>query len=190
MGETVDDRRETRGSGWRWWTGAAMLATVAIGVIVWRHAGETAPARRDSAVPDAVRLERLGLSYLEHGQVDEAEQAWKEAERLDPENVAVCVGLGRLSLSRGHGEEAATRFERALKRSPLGLDILYNLSQAYRMMGRIEEAERYRRLADRQRRVQPPSRTGMGADLDFPGDSGSSGKEASAHVSASDLKTK
>ncbi len=169
MGETGPNQESIRGTGWRWWAGGAILVSAVVGAIVWRHSGGTVPARRHLDVPGAVRLERLGLSYLEQGQIDEAERAWKEAERRDPENVAVCVDLGRLSLRQGHWEEAAERFERALKRSPLGLDVLYNLSQAYRMMGRLDEAERFRRLADRQRRVQPPSRTGMGADLDFMG---------------------
>lgn len=169
MGQTGQSREDSHGTGWRWWVSGAMLASAVVGAIVWRHSGGTVPARRHLDVPGAVQLERLGLSYLEQGQIDEAERAWKEAERRDPENVAVCVDLGRLSLRQGRWEEAAERFERALKRSPMGLDVLYNLSQAYRMMGRLDEAERYRRQADRQRRVQPPRRTGMGADLDLMG---------------------
>lgn len=170
-----DVRGKTRGNPrefwWRWGLAGAFVASVAIGTIVWLRSEDTRPTPTITDAPEAARLERLGLSYLEQGRIEDAERAWKEAERRDPENVAVCVDLGRLLLHRGRWQEAAERFERALKRSPVSLNVLYNLSQANRMMGRLDEAERFRRLADHQRRIQPPRRTGMGADLDFLGTS-------------------
>ena len=77
---------------------------------------------------------------------------------VDPNNADVCLDLGRLAMSRRRWDEALGFLMRAADRSPEAVEPLYNLGQVYGMMGRHDEAERYRRLADRRRQAQPPSR--------------------------------
>lgn len=169
----VEEDRKAEWTGWPlrfhracWIVGVGLA--VVLGGSAWRA------SRRLDKVREAVRLEQVGQTYLKQGRIDQAERCWWEAERLDPDNAAVCLDLGRLAVRLGRGEEAVRYFDRALKRSPMALEPLYNLGQAYRILGRTGEAEYYRRLADRRRRAQPPRRTGMGADFD-PGEMGSPG---------------
>jgi tetratricopeptide (TPR) repeat protein len=114
---------------------------------------------------DAGLMELLGLTYAHQGLTEEAERCWRQAERWDSENADVCLDLGRLAMGRRRWREAIAFFQRATDRSRDAVEPLYNLSQAYRMLGDPAEAERYRRLADERRRAQPPRHGGMGADL-------------------------
>jgi tetratricopeptide (TPR) repeat protein len=115
---------------------------------------------------DAALMELLGLTYSHLGLTDEAERCWRQAERWDPDNADACLDLGRLAMSHRRWDEAIGFFKRAAERSTGAVEPLYNLSQAYRMRGDRDEAERYRRLADDRRRSQPPRGGGMGADVD------------------------
>ncbi len=115
---------------------------------------------------DSGLMELLGLTYSQQGLRDEAERCWRRAERWDPNNADVCLDLGRLAMSRRRWDEALGFLRRAADRSPEAVEPLYNLGQVYGMMGRHDEAERYRRLADRRRQAQSPSRGGMGGDVD------------------------
>jgi tetratricopeptide (TPR) repeat protein len=113
---------------------------------------------------DAGLMELLGLTYSQQGALDEAEHCWRQAESWDPENADVCLDLGRLSLSRNRWGEAVSFLKRAADLSTEAVEPLYNLSQAYRMLGNAVESERYQRLADQRRRANPAAVTGMGAD--------------------------
>ena len=115
---------------------------------------------------DAGLMELLGLTHSQQGAIGEAERCWRQAERWDPDNADVCLDLGRLAVSRRQWSEAVAFLKRAADRSQHAVEPLYSLSQAYRMLGNIEEAERYRRLADQRRAARPAPATGMGADID------------------------
>jgi tetratricopeptide (TPR) repeat protein len=111
-------------------------------------------------------MELLGLAYSHEGSPDQAERCWLQAERWDPNNADVCLDLGRLAMSRRRWGEAVDFLRRAAARSTEAVEPLYNLSQAYRMLGNRDEADRYRRLADRRRAALPSRRRGMGEDID------------------------
>jgi tetratricopeptide (TPR) repeat protein len=113
---------------------------------------------------DAGLMELLGLTYSQQGALDEAERCWQQAESWDPKNADVCLDLGRLALSRNQWGEAVSFLKRAADRSTTAVEPLYNLSQAYQMLGNAVEAKRYRRLADERRQASPAAATGMGAD--------------------------
>jgi uncharacterized protein HemY len=115
---------------------------------------------------DAGLMELVGLTHSQEGALDEAERCWRLAESWDPENADVCLDLGRLALSRNRWGEAVSFLKRAADRSTEAVEPLYNLSQAYRMLGNASEAEHYRQLADQRRRTRPAAATGMGADAD------------------------
>jgi len=115
---------------------------------------------------DAGLMELLGLTYSQQGALDEAERCWRQAESWDPDNADVCLDLGRLALSRNQWSDAVSLLKRAADRSTDAVEPLYNLSQAFRMLGNGAEAERYRRLADQRRLARPAAVSGMGADSD------------------------
>jgi Flp pilus assembly protein TadD len=115
---------------------------------------------------DAGLMELLGLTYFQQGSIDEAERCWQKAESWDPKNADVCLDLGRLALNRRRWSEAVGLLKRAAASSADAVEPLYNLSQAYRMLGNAEEAERCQRLADQRRKTQPQQATGMGVDAD------------------------
>ena len=116
---------------------------------------------------DAGLMELLGLTYSQEGSIDQAERCWVQAERWDPNNADVCLDLGRLAMSRRQWTAAVEFLKRAAEQSTEAVEPLYNLSQAYRMLNDRKEAERYRRLADERRAARPPSRGGMGEDVDL-----------------------
>jgi tetratricopeptide (TPR) repeat protein len=125
---------------------------------------------------DAGLMEALGFAYFHQGLMEQAEQCWLRAERWDPTNADVYIDLGRLALVRSRWKEAIGFFKRAAELSPSAIAPLYNLSQAYGMLGERAEAARYRRLADERRRAQPPPSTGMGADFHTAAQQGRSAK--------------
>jgi tetratricopeptide (TPR) repeat protein len=110
-------------------------------------------------------MELLGLTYSQQGAIDEAEKCWRQAESWDPSNADVCLDLGRLALNRKQWNEAVGYLKRASDRSASAVEPLYNLSQAYRMLGDDAAADRYRRLADQRRdQARQAPASGMGAD--------------------------
>jgi tetratricopeptide (TPR) repeat protein len=136
--------------------------------------GRTDEARRYltdalSQSQDAGLMELVGLTYSQQGALDEAERCWRQAESWDPDNADVCLDLGRLALGSNRWGEAVSFLKRAADRSTDAVEPLYNLSQAYRMLGNAAEAERYRRLADQRRLARPRAAAGMGADSDSNG---------------------
>lgn len=124
---------------------------------------------------DAGLMELLGVTYWQQGAMEQSERCWRQAERWDPNNADVCLDLGRLAMGRRRWDEALGYFERAARLSPDAVEPPYHLGQVYKMLGRPEEAARYRRLADERRKAQPPRRGGMGGDTepDEPMDPGS-----------------
>jgi tetratricopeptide (TPR) repeat protein len=136
--------------------------------------GRTDEARRYltdamSQSQDAGLMELVGLTYSQQGALDEAERCWRQAESWDPDNADVCLDLGRLALGSNRWGEAVSFLKRAADRSTDAVEPLYNLSQAYRMLGNAAEAERYRRLAEQRRLARPRAAAGMGADSDSNG---------------------
>jgi tetratricopeptide (TPR) repeat protein len=117
--------------------------------------------------PDAGLMELVGLTYSQQGALDEAERCWRQAESWDPDNADVCLDLGRLAVNHQRWTEAVGFLKRAADRSTEAVEPMYNLSQAYRMLGNLVEAERYRRLADERRRARPETPQGTGADADL-----------------------
>jgi tetratricopeptide (TPR) repeat protein len=115
---------------------------------------------------DASLMELLGVTYAEQEATDQAERCWRRAERWDPDTADVCLDLGRLAMGRLRWDEALSFLERAARHSPESIEPLYNLGQVYGMLGKPEEAARYRRPADERRKAQPPRRGGMGGDAE------------------------
>jgi tetratricopeptide (TPR) repeat protein len=118
-----------------------------------------------SGSDDAGLKELLGTTYSQTGEFDQAERYWQEAVSLDPKIADAWLGLGRLAMSRRHWKQAAEFLTRAAELSVDAVEPLYNLSLAHRMMGEMDKADRFRRLADQKRR-NSPERGGMGELID------------------------
>lgn len=76
--------------------------------------------------------------------LDEAENAFNRAEKLDPENEKIYIGLGAVFLNQGECEQAKRNFEKALsynEKSALALG--YLRKTALECLGDEEEAKKY-----------------------------------------------
>lgn len=85
---------------------------------------------------------RLGDVQLDLGRPSEAAASYERALEIDPRSAAAHFGLGRAAAARDDPAAAVEHFERALELQPQASAVRYPLAQAYRELGRIEEAER------------------------------------------------
>jgi tetratricopeptide (TPR) repeat protein len=82
----------------------------------------------------------LGQALMAGGRSNQAENAYREAIRLDGMNPLARMGLGELKIATGRAEEAIGEFELALKRQPALVGAHLGLGNALAMMGRNEQA--------------------------------------------------
>ena len=88
--------------------------------------------------PDA--LSAYADAIWSAGLFDEAEEAWREALRLDEESPRARHGLARALASRSKLEEALVEAQAALKQSPRDGEIHHTVGAIYERMGRFEQA--------------------------------------------------
>jgi tetratricopeptide (TPR) repeat protein len=92
--------------------------------------------------PDnAVTLVRLGDTELELGNLDQARARFEQALSLDPRSAAALDGLARVEAATGATERSIELFTRALELQPGATSLHYSLSQAYRRLGKLEQAQ-------------------------------------------------
>ena len=86
--------------------------------------------------------DRLGDAYGRAARYDEAQASLQEALLLEPNSTGPYILLGKTLLKRGDSVGAATYLERAAKMDPANYMTHSLLGQAYRTMGRTEDASR------------------------------------------------
>jgi tetratricopeptide (TPR) repeat protein len=106
---------------------------------------------------DANLMELLGLTYFQDGHMDQAEACWRKAVEWNPSNADALLGLGRLALNRNQPETAVKWLSLAADASPDALEPVYNLSRAYRLLGKPDEARRLEQRAATMRAARPAS---------------------------------
>jgi tetratricopeptide (TPR) repeat protein len=107
-----------------------------------RSAAAQALERTLSLQPDYVpALIWLGDTYLDLGQVDEAQAAYSRALTRQPDSAPALFGAGRAALARRSYDEAVRHFEQALRIDPRATVIHYPLAMAYRGSGQREKAD-------------------------------------------------
>ena len=85
---------------------------------------------------------RVGLWSLDRGDLEEAESAFNDATRVDPDDSAGWIGLGRVYLQRGEHDQAIEVLRRVAASSPHNAGYAHHLlASAYRELGRHEEAQ-------------------------------------------------
>src|SRR5690606_33257531 len=82
----------------------------------------------------------LGGVYLRAGRTAEAERLFEEAAERDPRAFAPLSMLGVVALQRGDPARAIGYLERARTLDPTNAETLYNLSVAYALARRFDEA--------------------------------------------------
>ena len=95
----------------------------------------------------APALLRLGRSHLELGQLDAARSRFEQTLAADPESPAALEGLGKIAVAEGQSARAVESFSRALDLAPNANSLHYALAQAYRDLGRLEDARRHLELS-------------------------------------------
>jgi tetratricopeptide (TPR) repeat protein len=85
---------------------------------------------------------RMGDAYSRIEKWDEAERALKQSIWLNESFSGPYILLGKVELKKGDAQLAAGFLERGLKVDPNNVSAHYLLGQAYRQLGRGEEADR------------------------------------------------
>lgn len=83
----------------------------------------------------------LGNAYTRQNNFIEAEKAYQEALKINPNHTATLSNLGVALYQQGRLEEAISTFERALKNSPTDAETHYLLGAAQLQLGKMNEAE-------------------------------------------------
>lgn len=89
--------------------------------------------------PDAFR--RLGQFYERNGQYTEALQAYKEAQRIAPQDVRVYQDLFNLYDRRSNSDEAVKALQKGIEIAPQRSILHTLLARTYQDQGRFAEAE-------------------------------------------------
>jgi tetratricopeptide (TPR) repeat protein len=100
---------------------------------------EAALVLRSDFVPAMLRL---GRARLELGDRQAARHRFEAALATDPTSAAALEGLGKLAAAQGEPAVAAEYFRQALAEAPAASSLHYGLGQAYRDLGRLDEARR------------------------------------------------
>ena len=100
--------------------------------------------------------DRLGDAYVRAGKYDEAQRSLQEAVLLEPNATGPLILLGKAMLKKNDPLAAATYLERAAQMDPANYMTHSLLGQAYRTMGRPEDASRENAEAQRLQGATEP----------------------------------
>jgi len=94
----------------------------------------------DSPLRYAQKHHNIAVCCMNLERWDEAEAAFKEAVRYDPENLEAYYNLGRLAARRQDWDAGARYLEAAAKLRPQHAGVLCLLGKCYLALGRLERA--------------------------------------------------
>jgi tetratricopeptide (TPR) repeat protein len=143
---------------------------------------------RDPATLEAARKEfeaelqtnpSDAASEYELGEMARTARVWNDALehfgralRSEPDFPAALIGLGKSLVSAGRAPEAVAPLEKAVRLDPDDLVAHYQLSFAYRRVGRETEAQKelvlYRELHEKQQQASLAIRAGFNGDISSP----------------------
>ena len=105
---------------------------------------------------DGAVYERLGDAYIRAGDFDRAQQALNRAILLEPNANAPYILLGKVLLKQRNSLMAKMYLEHALQIDPKNYMAHYLLGQAYRDLGRGDDATREYQAAEQIQRANAP----------------------------------
>jgi tetratricopeptide (TPR) repeat protein len=115
-------------------------------------AGVSAACSHSTSKPKAsaelLLNERMAAVLLREGQAVEAERAYRDVLKDDPNNPELFDGLGSALLMQGRSKDALESFDKAVKASPKKASFRINRGLAYMELGRYRDAEADFRVAD------------------------------------------
>jgi tetratricopeptide (TPR) repeat protein len=111
---------------------------------------------RDLNPLDGAVYERLGDAYIRTGDFNLAQQALDRALLLEPNTNAPFILLGKVLLKQQNPLMAKMYLERALQIDPKNYMAHYLLGQAYRSLGRSDDATREYKAADEIQQASAP----------------------------------
>ncbi len=100
--------------------------------------------------------DRLGDAYGRAARYDDAQASLQQAVLLSPNTTGPYILLGKTMLKQGDALGAATYLERAVKMDPANYMSHSMLGQAYRTMGRTEDASRETATSQKLQAVSEP----------------------------------
>jgi len=100
--------------------------------------------------------DRLGDAYVRAGKYDEAQATLQEAVLLEPNATGPLILLGKAMIKKNDPLGAATYLERAVQMDPANYMTHSLLGQAYRAMGRQEDASRENATAEKLQAATEP----------------------------------
>jgi predicted Zn-dependent protease len=101
--------------------------------------------------------DRLGDAYQRVGEYQKAQQALQRALLLEPNTTGPLILMGEVLLKRQDPASAVTYLERAERMDPANYITHSLLGQAYRSMGRAEDAARENTATQKTKRAQTDS---------------------------------
>ena len=101
-------------------------------------------------------LDRLGDAYVRRGNLDQAQQLLQEAILLEPNFTGPFILLGKVLLKQGDATAAAGYLEHARQMDDSNFMTHSLLGQAYRQMGRSDEARRETETAQKLQSASDP----------------------------------
>jgi predicted Zn-dependent protease len=105
--------------------------------------------------------DRLGDAYVRAGKYDDAQRNLQEAVLLEPNSTGPYILLGKTMLKKGDALGAATYLERANQMDPANYMTHSLLGQAYRAMGRQQDASRENDTAQKLQAASEPKVEGV-----------------------------
>ncbi len=105
--------------------------------------------------------DRLGDAYIRAGKYDEAQHSLQEAVLLEPNATGPLILLGKTMLKKNDALGASTFLERARTMDPANSMTHSLLGQAYRAMGRSEDASRELATAQQLQAASEPKLDGL-----------------------------
>ncbi|MCA9752649.1 MAG: tetratricopeptide repeat protein [Gemmatimonadetes bacterium] len=118
---------------------------------------------------------RHGRWAFDLGRLDEAEQAFRVCEKLEPDAPYAPIELARIDLQRGEPEAAIERLEPVVRRDPEDTLAYHVLAAAYRQAGDVDAAREALTHTDAPKRTDRPDpwrdegaryRVGFAAELE------------------------
>jgi len=114
----------------------------------------------------------LGEMAREARQWDQAIEHFARAAQLEPEFTEALIGLGKSLVSAGRAQEAVAPLQDAVRLEPQNPNAHYQLSFAYRRLGREPEAQKelaaYKETHEKSVQTQRAIRAGMLGDMSQP----------------------
>ena len=90
----------------------------------------------------AFTLNSYGSFLAGSGKLKEAEDALREALRMEPDNAMLHVNLGNLQDQAGQKDDALKSYLKALELEPKNVNAHYNLGLLYVELGKYQEAKK------------------------------------------------